>query len=76
MKCEQVHELLPEYSEAALSRAMMHETVRTAVKDLGDTLKHLARHPERSPARSDWGTTRADLLSEIGRLTESLTNEG
>jgi uncharacterized membrane protein YccC len=74
MNCRELHTLIPEYSEAALSRALRNENVREAVEDLDEALKYLALSPEKSPVRREWETVRDELLSEIRRHTQRLTN--
>ena len=75
MNCKELHALIPELSENTLSRALSHENVREAVYDLDESLKHLKSCQEKSAARKDWETTRDELLTEIRRLTQKLTNE-
>ncbi len=72
MNCRELHTLIPEYSEAALSRALRNENVREAVEDLDEALKHVALSPEKSPVRREWETVRDELLSEIRRLAQRL----
>ncbi len=74
MDCRELHTLIPEYSEAALSRALRNENVREAVEDLDEVLKHVALSPEKSPVRKEWETVRDELLSEIRRLTQRLSD--
>jgi hypothetical protein len=73
MNCKELHALIPELSEDALSRVLSHENIREVVKDLDQSLRHLKRCQENSAARKDWETTRDELLAEIRRLTLRLT---
>ena len=74
MNSKQLHQLIPEHSEAALLQALAHENVRAAVQDLNASLRHLQRCAEDPVERKDWETTRDELLSEISRLTRKFTD--
>ncbi|KUJ78462.1 hypothetical protein AVO44_12145 [Ruegeria profundi] len=74
MNCRELHTLIPEYSEAALSRALRNKNVLEAVEDLDEALKHVALSPEESSVRKEWETIRDELLTEIRRLTQRLSD--
>lgn len=69
MNCEQLHALLPDLEESAIDRALQHERVRSAVRDLEVALRNLRTSPEGAPGHADWELTRDELLTEIRRLT-------
>jgi predicted HAD superfamily phosphohydrolase YqeG len=75
MRLKQLHALLPDQTESALSRALEHDNVRAAVKDLDETLKHITLYQAIPHARADWEATRDELLTEIRMLTARINNE-